>query len=98
MSKEFKLVSNWRYFTGQSQITYKTKNANNETIYYCLQDNGPNCGGIKLLRCTSDYEPSHTVTAKNGAMIKFQRPDGSSKLEQLVNGWIDQFEQDESRQ
>jgi hypothetical protein len=90
----FRLISDWQHFAGHCQVTYQTKNAHNESIYYCLQDNGINCGGVKLLRCSDDCEPSHEVRLKKDSNVIFERPTGDSRLEKLVNEWIDNFEKE----
>lgn len=42
MKHSFTLHSNWKQHTGHCQITYITKNSDNQKIVYCLQDNGEN--------------------------------------------------------
>ena len=78
--------------TGFCQITYKTKNDLGEIIYYGLQDNGQKFGGIRLMRCTSDYEPSHEIKKiKPEYKFIFQEPTGESKLENLCREFIKNF-------
>lgn len=83
---EMKLKSNWEYHTGHCQITYVTS----ERLTYCLQDNGAKFGGVRLMRCTDDGEPSHEVSFTKP--LKFEKPSGDSRLEKLVIEWIENYE------
>lgn len=83
MKPKFKIV---KVDTGFCQITYTCRNSENQRIFYCLQDNGPNHGGIRFLRCTQDHEPNYEVTLKNPA--SFEIPTGDSELEKLCRDWI----------
>jgi len=100
MSIEFKLLKSQNHI-GHCQLTYKTKNSNNEKIYYCLQDQGENFGGIRLMRCTQDGEPSHECAIKKELSPVFERPrpdqydsDYTLKLKSLCNEWIAKIEND----
>lgn len=75
--------------TGHCQITYTAKNDAGQTVVYCLQDNGKNFGGVRLMRCSQDGEPSHEVTFDKKYKPVFEKPTGDSELEQLVREWID---------
>lgn len=92
MSQALKLHHNWKYFTGHCQVTYITKNSENQTIVYCLQDNGKNHGGVRLMRCSQDGEPSHEAYPK--AKLDFERPPIYDQLTKLVNDWIDNHERE----
>lgn len=85
---EFKLHKDWQRHTGHCQITYTTKNDSGQSIVYCLQDNGKNHGGIRLMRCSQDGEPSHEAMPKQGAVLRFEVPLGNSELEILAKEWI----------
>lgn len=87
MMEPFKLHPSWEQFTGHCQITYTTKNSLNQKLIYCLQDNGKAFGGIRLLRCTQDGEPSHDAHPKS--KLIFERPPITDELTKLVNEWID---------
>lgn len=91
MKHAFKLHPNWQRFTGHCQITFTTKNQNNQTIVYCLQDNGEKFGGVRLMRCTQDGEPSHEAIPKS--RLEFERPPIEDKLTKLVNDWITKHEE-----
>lgn len=58
---EFKLFYGSFHHIGHCQITYHSWNEYGELLVYCLQDNGKNFGGIRLLRCSRDGEPSWPV-------------------------------------
>jgi hypothetical protein len=74
---------------GHCQITYKTKNKDNQTIYYALQDNGDLHGGVRLLRCTQEGEPSHVVSFS--IPVAFERPINDSRLSHKVIEWLDRY-------
>lgn len=86
MKPEFKLHKDWQSHTGHCQITYVTKNVHNQTIVYCLQDNGH----IRLMRCSQDAEPSHK--SQPITLMKFERPAITGDLTKKVNEWIDLHE------
>jgi hypothetical protein len=88
----FKLHPSWQAHTGHCQITYTTKNEHNQKIVYCLQDNGDKYGGIRLMRCTQDGEPSHE--AKPKYLLNFERPPIEDSLTQKFNDWINKHEID----
>lgn len=88
---KFKLHPHWQRHTGHCQITYTTKNEAGQRLVYCLQDNGERFGGVRLMRCTQDGEPSHEVKFTH-IIAQFERPPEDSKLEELVNAWIDRYE------
>ena len=90
MKHHFLLHPNWWSHTGHCQITYTTKNSDNQKIVYCLQDNGEKHGGVRLMRCSQDGEPSHEATPKS--RLEFARPPIEDKLTQLVNDWITKHE------
>lgn len=86
---KFNLHPHYENYTGHCQITYVSKNALNEKLIYCLQDNGQRFGGIRLMRCSQDGEPSHEVKLKDGTQVQFERVvKDEGKLGQLVNKWI----------
>lgn len=84
---------------GNCQLNYFIRNDRGERAFYCLQDNGERWGGIRLLRCTQDLEPSHEVRFSSVNVvwerpeINHDEPDSYEKrLKILVNGWIDNQE------
>lgn len=70
---------------GFCRINYKAKNNNNETIYYCLQDEGAAHGGVLCYRSTQDMEPSHQV---KGNRELFEVPAGDSAIEKAVREYL----------
>jgi len=75
---------------GYCRITYKTKNADNETIYYGLCDMGCHREPeIILHRLTQDGEPSHPVKLKVKAKDTFEMPEGDSVLIKACRKWIE---------
>jgi hypothetical protein len=91
---QFKLHPHWQRDTGHCQITYVSKNDRGQRLIYCLQDNGKAFGGIRLMRCTQEHEPSHEVKFTQIKAI-FEKPKGDSELEKLACIWIDKYEIDE---
>jgi len=81
--KPFKIVD---VNQGHCQITYATRNPNNQRIFYCLQDNGKNFGGIRFMRCTQEGEPQNAATLHDKSLLEI--PAGDSKLEELCREWI----------
>lgn len=49
---------------GHCQLTYEfiDRGAERKRRIYCLQDQGQKHGGIRLMRCSLDGEPSHQVS------------------------------------
>lgn len=90
---KFKIV---KVDNGFCQITYATRNADNQRIFYCLQDNGLQ-GGIRLLRCTQEHEPSHEVTLKPEYINLFEIPTGDSELENKGRHWLEKWRKHEFR-
>jgi hypothetical protein len=89
---DFKLHPYWQNHTGHCQVTYVSRNDKGQKIVHCLQDNGKNFGGIRLMRCTQDGEPSHPVYfTEHRAM--FEKPPGDSDLEIQVRSWIQNYEE-----
>lgn len=86
-----KLHPRWRDHTGHCQITYTTRNEAGQKLVYCLQDNGDKFGGVRLMRCSQDGEPSHEVEFTSHIAV-FERPPRESRLEVKVNAWIDRHE------
>ena len=71
---------------GHYQITYRTKNEDNETIYYCLQ----NCheDKVRFMRCTQDGEPQSEAWPKENAIIKIELAPGLTKLTKACHKFI----------
>lgn len=60
---------------GFCRVLYSVHNDNNEKIYYCFQDEGDICGGVKFYRMTSDGEPQYEIKKfKIGAVLWFEIP------------------------
>ncbi len=84
---EFKIVE---VNNGFCRIVYSCKNDENQKIFYCLQDEGDGFGGIKLYRCTGEFEPEYEVRSfKDGVKARFEKPKGSSDLEKNAIKWIE---------
>lgn len=88
---KLKLHPNYKRHVDHCQITYLARNNNGERIAYCLQDNGDKFGGIRLMRCSEDGEPSHECSFKT-VRAEFEKPTGDSKLEKLCREWIENYE------
>jgi len=69
----FKLFDRSLNNVGHCQITYHSWNAYGELLVYCLQDNGKKFGGIRLMRCSRDGEPSHEVKLTASAYFEVPR-------------------------
>lgn len=94
MTHDFKLAQ-FQNHIGHCQLNYVTRNSLGQKIFYCLQDSGEKFGGIRLMRCTSDFEPSYEVRLLKP--VNFERPiineydsDYAIKLKTLCNRWIDE--------
>ncbi len=65
----------------------------NRKFHYCLQDNGEKFGGIRLMRCTQDYEPNYEAKIP---CATFEKPivdhefdsEYTIKLKNLCLDWI----------
>ncbi len=82
--KPFKIA---KIDNGFCRITYKTKNDNNETIYYGLQEDFKDV--VNVYRCSKDGEPSHQVKLKKPASELFERPLGDEQIEIAVRKFLD---------
>lgn len=94
---KLKLHPYFENWTGHCQITYTAKNDHNETIVYCLQDNGEKFGGVRLMRCSQDGEPSHEVKFRKDVKALFEKPQGDSRLEKLIVSWIENYEKEQDQ-
>ena len=88
---EMKLHPYYQRYTGHCQITYVSRNDSGQKLVYCLQDNGKNFGGVRLMRCSQDGEPCHEVSFTKVRAV-FERPVDDSDLSRDVNRWIDGYE------
>jgi len=81
-----------------SEVVYRTKNVDNEEIYYCIQAVGKTC---RIMRCGKPftengytfYEPSHEVHIAGGSVIEIEFPHGNSSYEKQVEDFIYMNEQ-----
>jgi hypothetical protein len=79
--KKFKIHS---VDSGLCRINYSTRNASNERLIYCIQqDTHDSC---KLFRSSRDGEPSYPVQFSHG--IEFELPSGDSTIERLAREFI----------
>lgn len=70
---------------GFCRINYKAKNSNNQTVYYCLQDEGKAFGGVVCYRCSKDFEPNYPIRY---AKSRFEIPSGDSDIEKVVREYL----------
>lgn len=75
---------------GFCRVMYSAKNEDNQTVYYCLQDEGENYGGVILYRCTQDGEPDYPCRFDSGAGWDiFEVPQGDSDIEKVVRNFLE---------
>ena len=67
------------------RINYTFKNAQGQKLYYCLQDEGKNYGGVICYRSSVDLEPCYKVMAK---LSDFEIPTGDSEIEVVVREYL----------
>jgi len=81
--KDFKIVE---IDHGFCRIVYVALNEDGKKVYYCLQDEGENCGGVVCYRtCGPDHEPSYPIVyARN----RFEVPTGNSLIETAVRDYL----------
>ncbi len=71
---------------GYCRIVYEAVNADNQKIYYCLQDEGDNCGGVVCYRMSGvDGEPDYERKYHRN---KFEIPIGDSDIEIIVRKYL----------
>ena len=72
---------------GFCRIVFKTKNKNDEDIFYCLQEeffNSP----LVLYRCCKMFEPCSVVTLPREHNCVFDMPQGITLLQIKAIEWI----------
>lgn len=84
---------------GHCQLTYTSRNDLGQKLIYCLQDQGKNFGGIRLMRCTKDGEPCNEVKFTE-VQAYFEKPQPEEydseyalELKRLCVDWIEKYEQ-----
>lgn len=77
---------------GYCQINYTSKNESGQVLKYCLQDNGEKFGGIRLMRCSQDFEPSHEISLNQRVKIEFEKPKDDDKLHEKCRQFIEKYE------
>ena len=70
---------------GFCRVNYKAKNNAGETVYYCLQDEGKNHGGVICYRCSIDFEPAYRASYNRN---QFEIPIGNSDIEKVVREYL----------
>lgn len=71
---------------GFCRIVYSAINEDNKKVYYCLQDEGEDFGGIVCYRCSnSDGEPCYPIVYDYS---RFEIPTGSTEIEISVRNFI----------
>ncbi len=70
---------------GFCRVNYTAINADGKTIYYCLQDEGTNYGGVICYRCSGDFEPSYEMKYNCN---RFEIPMGNSHIEITVRNYL----------
>jgi len=74
---------------GFCRVMYYVKNNNNQTLYYCLQDEGANYGGVILYRCTPDGEPDYPCEFQGeNIWSMFEVPSGDTEIEVAVRAFL----------
>jgi len=81
-SKDFKIHS---IDNGYCRVNYTAVNSAGQKIYYCLQDEGTNYGGILCYRSSSDQEPDYLITYSRD---RFEIPTGNSAIEVSVRNYL----------
>lgn len=82
MKKDFTIHS---IDNGYCRVNYKAVNSAGQTIFYCLQDEGENYGGVICYRCSSDFEPQYPM---NYRKEQFEVPTGDSAIETVVRDYL----------
>jgi len=70
---------------GFCRVNYKAKNCAGETVFYCLQDEGKNYGGVVCYRCSRDFEPNYSIKYNRN---RFEVPTGNSDIEIVVREYL----------
>ena len=78
---------------GFCRISYKVKNLHDQTIYYCIQDEGDQCGNCIIYRQTSDGEPDYPIKL-DFTQVEFEIPTGDSDIEIAVRDFLKTKETD----
>jgi hypothetical protein len=81
--KDFKIHS---IDNGFCRVNYMAKNAAGQTVFYCLQDEGKEWGGVICYRCTSDdFEPDYEICYSKD---RFEIPAGDTAIEIAVRKYL----------
>ena len=74
--------------SGYCRIIYSIQNDTGQTVYYCLQDEGENYGGVTFYRCSGSpwFEPDYVVKCKDWNIVEI--PNGDSGIEVAVRNHI----------
>ena len=70
---------------GFCRVNYVAKNAQGHLVYYCLQDEGANYGGVVCYRCCKEFEPSYRMDYQRKL---FEVPTGDSSIESIVREYL----------
>jgi len=95
--KVFFKLSKDQTLIGHCQLNYIAKNDIGQTLQYCLQDRGEKHGGIRLMRCSQDFEANYEIfNFKDEYDIEFEKPiikssdsEYTETLKRLCIQWID---------
>ena len=70
---------------GFCRVNYQAVNADGQTVYYCLQDEGKRYGGVVCYRCCGDFEPNYSIRYPKNL---FEVPTGNSEIEVAVREYL----------
>ena len=71
---------------GYCRVNYVARNEEGVKVYYCLQDEGVNYGGVTCYRCgDDDFEPDYQIKYSRD---RFEVPVGDSAIEVVVRSYL----------
>jgi hypothetical protein len=83
MAKDFNIYC---IDNGYCRVNYVAKNPAGQRVYYCLQDEGKNFGGVICYRCSNDdFEPDYPIVYGRD---RFEVPTGNSDIEVVIRDYL----------
>lgn len=75
---------------GHCNITYRTKNPLNQTVYYCLQENRHHPDKVEFFRATLPpwYEPNYQCHPEDSIYRLFEVPKGDGRTEVAIREFL----------
>lgn len=73
--------------SGYCRIVYRVEGT---SLFYCLQDEGENYGGVKFYKCTSEHEPMYEV--KLIALTQIEIPKNEDHLCAMIIKFVSEHE------